>query len=82
MFGGTTLSRDKEWVDTMHEFAMDGCDEAQKLKQFPSFMKPIAQYLIPEVVRLHRHYTTAKKLLVSVLTDPDRQNRSQWTFCR
>lgn len=64
----------------MHEFAMDGFAAAQKLKRFPDFVKPIAQYFIPEMNKLHRHYATAKRLLVPLLTDPERERSKPMDF--
>lgn len=67
MFGGTTLSRNKEWIDASIAFALDGFVGAQKIKKFPEFLKPIAKYFIPEIMSIHNHYRAAEKAAVPLL---------------
>jgi hypothetical protein len=47
MFGGTTLSRNKEWIQSSIDFATDGFIGAQGLKKYPEFLKPIIARFVP-----------------------------------
>ncbi len=44
MFGGTDLSRHKEWVDSTINFAVDGFIGAQAIKKYSLFICPPARY--------------------------------------
>lgn len=67
MFGGTELSRHGEWVDSTINFAVDGFIGAQKIKKYPTFLRPLAQYWIPELSKIGQHHATAKRVIVPIL---------------
>lgn len=67
MFGGTDLSRHQEWVDSTINFAVDGFVGAQKIKKYPLFIRPIAQYWIPELSKIEQHHETARRVIVPLL---------------
>lgn len=83
MFGGEILSRHEEWTNTMIDFTTDSFLAAQRMKDFPEFMRPVAKYFIPELPKMFKHFTLAEKLIVPVLTEREQsQQRSidllQW----
>ena len=67
MFGGLALSRHKPWLKATLEFASDGFYGAQKIKQYPRFLRPLASYFIPELWRIRRHYRIARNTIVPIL---------------
>jgi cytochrome P450 len=72
MFGGRTLSRNKEWVAASIAFAIDGFHGAQKLKKVPfEFLKPLAARFIPEVRRIKEYYETAERAAIPLLNSRD-----------
>lgn len=71
MFGGTTLSRNEEWIRSNIEFAADAFLGAQKIKKYPQFLKPIAAMLIPEISKIAKHYQVASRVIVPLLESRD-----------
>ncbi|KAL0767445.1 hypothetical protein CaCOL14_010295 [Colletotrichum acutatum] len=67
MFGGTTLSHNREWVQSSIDFAIDGFVGAQKLKRYPEFLKPVAARFIPEIAKIARHYAAAEAAAIPLL---------------
>ncbi|KAI9837892.1 MAG: hypothetical protein M1837_002682 [Sclerophora amabilis] len=72
MFGGSDLSQNEEWVQASLKFAHDGFTAAQKLKQWPDLLKPIAQYLIPEIRAIRSFYEIAERAAVPLMEDRER----------
>ena len=69
MFGGTTLSRNKEWVQSSIDFATDGFIGAQALKKYPEWFKPIAARFIPAIQNTKKHYENAEKAAIPLLEE-------------
>ncbi|KAG7059421.1 cytochrome P450 [Colletotrichum scovillei] len=67
MFGGTTLSHNREWVQSSIDFAIDGFIGAQKLKRYPEFLKPFAARFIPEIAKIAGHYAAAEAAAIPLL---------------
>ncbi|KAF6789066.1 cytochrome P450 [Colletotrichum sojae] len=67
MFGGTTLSHNKEWVQSSINFAIDGFVGAQKLKSYPEFLRPIVARFIPEIQNIRNHYAAAEAAAIPLL---------------
>lgn len=77
MFGGTLLSRHEKWTDTMIVFTGDSFLAAQRLKDFPAFLRPLVKFFIPEVKKIFAHFQLADSLISPVLSersvDPDKK---------
>lgn len=67
MFGGTELSRNKEWVDATINFAVDGFIGAQAIKKYPHFIRPIVARQMPALTKIKDHAVTAKRVIVPIL---------------
>ncbi|KAG6357383.1 hypothetical protein INS49_013260 [Diaporthe citri] len=67
MFGGTTLSHNKEWVKSSIDFAIDGFIGAQKIKKYPEFVKPLVARFIPEIRKIADHYAAAEAAAIPML---------------
>lgn len=67
MFGGTTLSHNKEWVQSSIDFAIDGFIGAQKIKKYPEFIKPLVARFIPEIQKIANHYAAAEAAAIPML---------------
>lgn len=67
MFGGLELSRNDAWLKATLDFASDGFYGAQKIKQYPRFLRPLASYFIPELWRIRKHYRTTRTAIVPML---------------
>ncbi|KAK1657956.1 cytochrome P450, partial [Colletotrichum godetiae] len=67
MFGGSTLSHNREWVQSSIDFAIDGFIGAQKLKRYPEFLKPLAARFIPEIAKIAGHYAAAEAAAIPLL---------------
>ncbi|KAL5041783.1 hypothetical protein BDW71DRAFT_217425 [Aspergillus fruticulosus] len=69
MFGGPTLSRNKEWVQSSISFATDGFIGAQALKKYPEWLKPVAARFIPAIGNIKKHYENAEKAAIPLLAE-------------
>ena len=58
IFGGTELSRYKEWADATINFVINGSIGAQR---------PLASYWIPELSKISHHQVTAKRVIIPIL---------------
>ena len=67
MFGGIELSRHKEWVDATINFAIDGFMGAQAIKKYPTYLRPLVAYWVPELSKIGQHHATAKRVIVPIL---------------
>lgn len=67
MFGGKTLSHNKEWVQSSINFAIDGFIGAQKLKKYPEILKSLVARFIPEIQNISRHYAAAEAAAIPLL---------------
>lgn len=67
MFGGKDLSENASWIDASIAFAVDGFHGAQKIKRFPSLLRPLAKYFIPEIRSIAAHYREAEKAAIPFL---------------
>ncbi|KAL6915486.1 hypothetical protein FSST1_006981 [Fusarium sambucinum] len=72
MFGGTTLSHNEKWLDASVKFALDGFTGAQKLKQYPEFLKPFVSRYLPEIQRIASYYAVAEEAAIPLLQDRER----------
>ena len=72
MFGGTVLSENKEWIKASIAFAIDGFIGAQAIKKFPEPIKPIAQYFLPELRNIKKHYEAAERAAIPLLEQRER----------
>ncbi|KAH8760542.1 cytochrome P450 [Diaporthe sp. PMI_573] len=76
MFGGTTLSHNKEWVKSSIDFAIDGFIGAQKIKKYPEFIKPLVARFIPEIRKIAGHYAAAEAAAIPMLESRRRTGES------
>jgi len=70
MFGGTALSRNKEWTQATIDFSMDGFIAAQSLKKYPEWFKPMAaRFLVPAMHKVKSYSVTAERAVIPILTE-------------
>ncbi|KAL3417253.1 cytochrome P450 [Phlyctema vagabunda] len=67
MFGGKSLARNSEWVNSSIAFAIDGYIGAQKLKTYPEIMKPVVARFIPEIRAIKNHYKAAEVAAIPLI---------------
>ncbi|PYI24536.1 cytochrome P450 [Aspergillus violaceofuscus CBS 115571] len=67
MLGGKALSRNRDWTDTSINFTSDTWLAAQQLKRYPEWLRPIIQYLLPEMGRVRRHFTVAREVICPIV---------------
>ncbi|KAK7178809.1 cytochrome P450 [Paraphaeosphaeria sporulosa] len=77
MFGGESLSKNSEWLNTTMNFAMDGFVGAQKIKAYPKFVRPVVAPFIKELKRMPHHYNVASKTVVPILEARERMKPEQ-----
>ena len=84
MFRGTILSRHERWTNTMIVFTGDSFLAAQRLKDFPAFLRPVVKLFIPEVTMTFAQFQLPDSLISPVLfewsADPNekRVDLIQW----
>lgn len=69
MFGGPTLSENKEWVQASIDFAVDGFIGAQKLKKIPSLFRSLAAPFMSEIRKIDGHYRAAEKAAIPLINE-------------
>jgi len=67
IFVGPSLNRDSKWLDCTEKFATDAMIGGEKLKLWRPFLRPVAQYLIPELRSVRADHAEAYRLLRPVL---------------
>ncbi|CAI7653208.1 unnamed protein product [Penicillium pancosmium] len=63
MLGGKSLSRNRDWTDTSINFTTDTWLASQKLKEYPAWLRPIVQHILPEMNRVRHHFTIAQQVI-------------------
>ncbi|KAI1400090.1 putative cytochrome P450 [Hypoxylon fuscum] len=78
IFVGYPMCRNEEWLDCSTKFATDVMTGGEKLKQWHPYLRPIAQYFVPEMTRIRGDHHRALELLLPELNrrlaepaDPD-----------
>lgn len=67
IFVGPDLCRNTDWLDISENFAQDVMIGAEKLKQWKPMLRPIAQFFVPEIQRVHANHDKAYQLLRPIL---------------
>ncbi|KAI1356558.1 putative cytochrome P450 [Xylaria sp. FL0043] len=75
MFGGTTLSENKEWIKASIDFAVDGFIGAQAIKRYPHALRPLMQYTIPALKKISAHYRAAERAAIPILQQRERSGK-------
>ncbi|KAH9907589.1 putative cytochrome P450 [Xylariomycetidae sp. FL2044] len=63
IFVGYPMCRNEDWLDCSTKFAMDVMTGGEKLKQWHPYLRPIAQYWVPEMTRIRGDHQHALDLL-------------------
>lgn len=61
------MCRNEEWLDCSTKFALDVMTGGEKLKQWHPYLRPIAQYFVPEMTRIRGDHQRALELLLPEL---------------
>ncbi|EOD47369.1 putative cytochrome p450 protein [Neofusicoccum parvum UCRNP2] len=69
MLGGKALSRNDEWTATSINFTADTWLASQRLKRYPAFLQPLAQYWIPEMAQVRRHGAVARRVIAPLVEE-------------
>ncbi|KAI1429824.1 cytochrome P450 [Xylaria sp. FL1777] len=72
IFVGYPMCRNEEWLECSSKFALDVMIGAEKLKQWHPWLRPLAQYFVPEMTRIRGDHQRAFELLL-----PELENRSR-----
>lgn len=67
IFVGLPLCRNEDWLDSSLKFATDVMVGGEKLKQWHPWLRPIAQFFVPEVNRIKADHNHAHDLLLPEL---------------
>lgn len=80
LFGGSQLSCNSEWVQSMINFTNDVFMGAQKIKKIPSLLRPVARYFIPEIRSIAEHHSTARHIIIPILKEREAQPKKPKDF--
>ncbi|KAI8628807.1 cytochrome P450 [Xylariaceae sp. FL1651] len=72
IFVGYPMCRNEEWLECTTKFALDVMTGGEKLKQWHPWLRPIAQYFVPEMTRIRGDHQRAFELLL-----PELEKRSK-----
>ncbi|KAI1175879.1 cytochrome P450 [Nemania sp. FL0916] len=76
IFVGYPMCRNEEWLECSTKFAQDAMIGGEKLKQWHPWLRPIAQFFIPEVTRIHNDHRQAFQILLSELEKRSKESES------
>ncbi|KAI1334099.1 putative cytochrome P450 [Xylariaceae sp. FL0016] len=68
IFVGYPMCRNEEWLDCSTKFALDAMTGGERLKQWHPYLRPIAQYFVPEMTQIHSDHRRALQLLLPELS--------------
>lgn len=77
MMGGHALSRNERWIETSLNFTTDTFAAAQRLKQYPAWSRPLAQWFIPEMKAVRAHLRVAREVIVPLLEQRKHGSQSE-----
>ena len=80
MFGGKVLSKNKEWVRTTIEYADAGFMAALKIKRYPYYLRYLVAPFVPEIQQIKRHHELARKVIVPIIHERERQSSKPADF--
>jgi cytochrome P450 len=81
VFVGPDLNRNEEWLHTSSNFMMDIYIASNALYNYSHFMRPFAaRFLVPEIRKVWAHQATAKRLLVPIMEQRQRDAASDSNF--
>ncbi|KAG8531165.1 uncharacterized protein KY384_004523 [Bacidia gigantensis] len=69
-FVGSELYGNEQWIDIcckLHQYTKDVFLSALKLRAVPSFLRPLAAMLIPDLYRVYKHHDRARNLIQPIL---------------
>ncbi|KAJ3580339.1 hypothetical protein NPX13_g217 [Xylaria arbuscula] len=69
MFGGTTISRNEEWLKSAADYSMDVVSVAVKLRPYPAFLRPIIYPFLEGSKILDHHLHVAKKTFSHIFAE-------------
>lgn len=75
-FVGTGVCRDQKWMDVSTDFAVHVFMAGVKLSCFPSWMRPIGQYLVNDLGKMKQDIKIAKGMLQPVLKERIRERNA------
>jgi cytochrome P450 len=67
IFVGYPMCRNEEWLECSTKFALDVMTGGEKLKQWHPWLRPIAQYFVPEMTRIRGDHQRSLELLLPEL---------------
>ncbi|KAI3320182.1 cytochrome P450 [Xylariaceae sp. AK1471] len=74
IFVGYPMCRNEEWLECSTKFALDVMTGGEKLKQWHPWLRPIAQYFVPEMTRIRGDHQRALELLLPELNKRSRES--------
>ena len=69
------MSRHQQWIKTMIGFTTDTFLAAQRLKDFPTIIRPVGKYFVPELAKVFKHFALANELIVPILEDREKKQQ-------
>ncbi|KAI2642334.1 cytochrome P450 [Xylaria nigripes] len=69
MFGGTTISRNEEWLKSAADYSMDVVSVAVKLRPYPAFLRPLIYPFLGGSKILDNHLRIAKKTFSHIFAE-------------
>ncbi|KAG5218141.1 putative O-methylsterigmatocystin oxidoreductase [Trichophyton interdigitale] len=67
VFSGSDLSRDPEWQDLIITYTINTFMSVRALRSYPSFLHPLARWLLPECRKCQAQVRQARKLLHPII---------------
>lgn len=75
VFLGEEICRNEEWLHVSGQYAVDGIDYIRALRFWPTLLRPIVQFLLPERQKIRKHEQTARRIIQKELDHRSRESK-------
>jgi cytochrome P450 len=66
---GPPINRNEAWLIASIDFTTDAFVGAMILRMFPPWLRPVGQFFVPQIRRVHKHHAVARRLIVPVVNE-------------
>ena len=67
VFLGDSVCRNEDWLKVTREYTVDASRAAEKLRLWPSALRPIVHWFVPECQRARAHVHEARRVITPIL---------------
>ncbi|KAH0555796.1 hypothetical protein GP486_006260 [Trichoglossum hirsutum] len=66
---GPSINRVDDWLTASIDFTTDVFVGAMILRMCPSWLRPVGQFFVPQIRRVHKHHAVARRFIIPVVNE-------------